>query len=375
MRTLLAVVCTTAVALLATAAAAPAAVLTTLNGIETEAQFVDPTSEADGIDQEPVLGRMAQMIRATPNDGWIAFGLFSFDSGDVLSAIKDAKARGVRMWAVQSGNQDNPVAQEMRQYVDTKLCHTFDNDACIALKVGDGHPIQHMKYALFSRTKNTGGAYRDNVVWFGTANLTSLSGARLFNDTLTIYNDPALWQDFRELWVAQWNGSPRTSDLYGLSLGHFTGTSGIEVAASPSATTDTVVANLKRITSGAGCEVRVLTAKLTRLDIVDRLVDMKGWGCAVAVVYGEGKCVAIDPLDEAGVLVKQSDKIHSKTILARGTAGTTVVLTGSQNFDVPSLRAIDELHARVPATPALYSGYLNYYARAWYAASWEHGCS
>src|ERR671914_2093171 len=143
MRTFIAAICASAVALLA-AAPAHSAVLTTLNGIETEAQFVDPTSEADGNDQEPAIGRVAQMIRATPNDGWIAFGLFSFGSGDVLSAIKDAKARGVRMWAVLSGNRaDNPVAVEFRQYVDTKVCHTVDNDACIALKVGDSHPIQH----------------------------------------------------------------------------------------------------------------------------------------------------------------------------------------------------------------------------------------
>ena len=47
----------------------------------------------------------------------------------------------------------------------------------------------HSKLFLFSRTKDATGVLRDNVSWFGSANLTYATGANSYNNTVTVYGD------------------------------------------------------------------------------------------------------------------------------------------------------------------------------------------
>ena len=51
----------------------------------------------------------------------------------------------------------------------------------------------HSKLYTFSQTRDPNGALRDDVVWLGSANMTHATGAKSFNNTLTIYGDTALY--------------------------------------------------------------------------------------------------------------------------------------------------------------------------------------
>ena len=54
--------------------------------------------------------------------------------------------------------------------------------------------IMHTKLFTFSTTKDPNGVLRDHVVWFGSANMTHATGAKTFNNTITIYGDQELYQ-------------------------------------------------------------------------------------------------------------------------------------------------------------------------------------
>jgi hypothetical protein len=378
-----------AVLVLALAFAAPAnagLVVTDLHGKRTELQIVNPDADPDGEDDAPVLDRVARMIRDVPAGQSVALGLYSVNYPDIREAIKEATSKGAHVYIAQSGDQSDPsklVALQLHQDLGANhhFCGAafapppaFRNYSCnSSIAATSANIIQHAKYAVFSQTRDTSGTLHSNVTWFGTANLTRETGGQAWNDTITVYDDVDLYNNFSSLWFTMATQSPRRSDYSpGVdSYNHFftAPSSGIEVRASPS-NTDLVVEELNKVAAGPGCEVRVIEAEMTRPAVGSKLAAMRTAGCSVQVVVDTLGCNTYRPMYNAGVTVKRRSQIHSKTMIIKGAGAVPryIVLTGSHNIQPGALNN-DEILVTVPAdysprylnVPLLYMGYYTYF--------------
>jgi PLD-like domain len=374
-------------ALAFTAPASASVFVTDLHGVRTELQTVNPDADPDGEDDAPVLDRMARMIRDVPPGQFVALGLFSVNYPDIREAIKEATTKGAYVYIVQSGDQADPsklVALQLHQ--DLGANHHFcgaayapappyRNYSCnSSISPISANIIQHAKYAVFSQTRDTSNVLRSNVTWFGTANLTRETGGQAWNDTITVYGDTDLYNNFSNLWLTMATQNPRRPDYSpgADSYNHFftAPTTGIEVKASPSSS-DLVIEELNRVATGPGCEVRVIEAEITRPAVGTKLASMKSAGCSVQVLVNDLGCNSHRPMYNAGVTIKTRSRVHSKTMILKGSDGRYTVLTGSHNVSPGALNN-DEILVRVPTdysprylnVPLLHMGYVNYFNEA-----------
>jgi hypothetical protein len=370
---------------LAASANAVAPTVSSLGGKRVEAQFVEPDTVADHEDEMPVLERIKQMILDVPPGGTIAMGIYSYNYTAIGDALATAKGRGVNVYVVESGDQDKLVgqAQELHDQLGTshRFCGTSapTNDSCNS---SWDPSIQHAKYAIFTQTRDTSGVLQSNVVWFGTANLTRETGAQSMNDTITVYGDTELYNDFFwDLFLPMWSQNPRVSGFTPSAnpatqpVSHFftSPTTGIEIKASPSEPHELLVDELNKISTGSNCQIRVLEASFRRSDVAMRLRDMRAGGCAVQVLLGtDVGCTALGILQSSpGLQIKQAlnTPIHSKTVITLGAGGNQSVFTGSHNV-LARVSKNDELLARLPVNGnPIYTAYVNYFNHGWSIAN------
>jgi hypothetical protein len=379
---------------LAAAANAVPPTVSSLGGKRVEAQFVEPDAVADHEDETPVLERVSQMIRDVPAGGTLAMGLYSVNYPVIYYELVNAVNRGVNVYIAESGDQDKDAGLGQEIHAIPGIHHIFcgpagsGNDSCTSLW---DPSIQHSKFATFSQTRDTSGAMQSNVVWFGTANLTHETGGQAMNDTITVYNDPDLFNNFFwGLFLSMWNQSPRqynfepNADPATQPTAHFftAPTTGIEVKASPSGnplsgvTHDLVVDELNKITPGPNCQIRVMEASFKRNAVANKLAQMKGAGCSVYLLAGTDLgCSAKATLQAAGVPIRQRDALHSKTMLTQGQSLHQSIFTGSHNV-LPGALKNDELLVRLPVdNNSLYMGYWNYFGQGWSNSSTTLTCT
>jgi hypothetical protein len=389
MRLALASLCALSLSLvLATTANAVAPTVSSLGGVRVEAQFVEPDAVADHNDETPVLERMSQMIRETPTGGTILMGLYSVDYPVIYYELYDAVVnRGVNVYIAESGDQDKDAGLAQEIHAIPGIHHIFcgptgsANDSCNSTW---NPSIQHAKYALFTQTKDTSGVMRNNVVWFGTANLTNATGGQAMNDTITVYGDNDLYNNFFwGLFLSMWNQSPRQSafapsaNTQTSPTSHFftSATTGIDVNASPSGSDDLLVDELNLVSPGSGCQVRVMEATFTRPAVATRLAQMRQAGCSVQVLVDTLGCASKTNLVNGGVTIKHRDALHSKTLITVGAAGHQNIYTGSHNTQPGALQN-DELLVRVPVDGnPIYSGYIAYFNEGWNNSSTTVPCT
>lgn len=316
-------------------------------------------------------------------------GLYSYHSYNILDAVRRARGRNVNVHILQDGSQRNQRSSYDLERVPGVLYNACNgqpgNTACIS---NQNSALQHNKYILFSQTRDWNNTLHSNVVWYGTANLTPETGARSFNDTMTVYGDFDLYDKFlTKVWNHQWAQSPRWADFY---EGDFTGARGrfrstgsrVEVRSSPNQEDgqagDLVASELNKVVVADGCEIQVMHNNFTRTDVADKLAAMRRGGCRIWVIVNTYSQAVRDTLTNAGIAMRRRDHLHQKTLTigssngnggryraADGTYYHHTVITGSHNLSFSARKLNDELLVTVPGNWDLFREYRQHGIRAW----------
>ena len=297
-----------------------------------------------------VTDELRRLIDSVPAGERIDGHIFSISVDGVAKALVDAQTRGVDVWISTDGAVADSTDPSKTQYLDQLAhkvyCKSAGYNGCVSSASGS---ISHTKLFVFSKATLPDGAVADDVIWLGSANQTYASGQRLYNNTLTLGGDTALYGDFRK-YLDDLYMRRTTTNYYDTSSGrgHLLRDSA-DVYISPDLDSDLVVNRLDDYTPDATCEVRVMQASIrdSRLDVVDRLVTMKKGGCTITVVADTVEPTALSRLKGAGIPVKHH-MIHDKVFVVK-SKGTYRVYTGSHNLSGSSAHKYDEIFVKLAA--------------------------
>jgi phosphatidylserine/phosphatidylglycerophosphate/cardiolipin synthase-like enzyme len=326
-----------------------------------------------GIDRNAV-DELARLIGTVPAGGRIDGHIYSISIDAVAKALLDAQLRGVDVRLSADGavaaSTDTAKTEFLDKLTNKVYCTHTNNTACISTA---DEAISHTKLFVFSTATAPDGIAASNVVWLGSANQTYASGARLYNNTVTIYGDASLYTQLRS-YLGDLFSQQRRADYYdpASGRGHFLA-SAADVYASPEATTDLVVNRLDDITPDVDCRVRVMQASVrdSRLDVVDELAKLKRGGCHIWVVSDTVEPRALAALHAAGIPVHQMP-IHDKAFIVSARFGGTQefrIYTGSHNLSSGSAHRFDEIFVKLaPETGSshpIYDAYFTHFNDAY----------
>jgi hypothetical protein len=341
-----------------------------LAGYPTWVHFTDPP--AHGGEDPTILDEIVRLINDTPDDGTIHAAIHSLTANTVADALQDARARGVTVLVAEDGSDrfdsDGSPLELHDAFGDD---HVFCGDGVEGQNYGcittDASGIMHSKLYTFSRTRDPNGTLRDDVVWFGSANMTYATGAATFNNTVTIYGDAGLFADldgyFGQLFAQDHFAGNNFYDAP-LKRGYYDHATA-RIYASPEQDSDLVVNRLNDIEPGDDCEVRVMHASIhdSRPQIVDLLVDLEQGGCDVEIIANNVETDSPAELEDAGVSVRKNI-VHDKVVIvAARFAGSPdvrhLVFTGSHNWTYSANYRNDELFVKIEdeAIHALYAAH------------------
>jgi hypothetical protein len=345
----------------------------TSGSVRMEAHFTD--LRAGATQDMSILNHVIYLIDNAPAGSTIRTAVHNISANVVQAALQRAKDRGVTVYVVMSGNHHpgdpaddgDTSPEDLQAYLDGgagtrfRWCvnggsYTGEGwDGCIARHAS---AIMHSKLFLFSRTKDATGVLRDYVSWFGSANLTYATGANTYNNTVTVYGDKTLYDNFvAKYWAPLWaKTSYANNDFYDSSSGrgYFGGsTFNLQVYASPEQETDLVYNRINYVEPDTACAIRVAEAMFndTRNNVAQLLVSKKQQGCWVSVAVGSIGSQALATLRNAGIAVRRINT-HDKFILVKGRyAGSTttrrIVFTGSHNLSHSANYLNDELFVKL----------------------------
>ncbi|NGN63095.1 hypothetical protein G5C51_04135 [Streptomyces sp. A7024] len=361
------------------------AVSMTIGSTQADIVFNDPVA-LGGADPAQI-DHLVALINGAPADSTIHMAISSITLDEVYNAIAAAVSRGVRVQVVQNG-----LGRDYEDSTPTDLAtllganHRWCDHGSSTLAYGAGclsrnnTGLMHAKYILFSRTKDSSGTPRDNVVWFGTPNMTNSTGKNEFNDSFTFYGDRTLYTNFStELWTPMWNErSYSNDDFYDAATprGYFgSSASHTQVYASPEQNTDLVVNRLNYITADDECRIRVMEAAIadSRPAVTDKIVALKRGGCRVWVGTGSIQSASLAKLKNAGIPVRKAP-VHDKTIIvyakyAGSAANRTLVFTGSHNITYSALHYNDEILVKVEDSQPMYDAFYDHFNDAYNTGS------
>jgi phosphatidylserine/phosphatidylglycerophosphate/cardiolipin synthase-like enzyme len=359
----------------ATAPEGPSQVMAaaTSGTVRMEAHFTDLRGGAT--QDMSILNHVIYLIDNAPAGSTIRTAIHNISANVVQAALQRAKDRGVTIYVVMSGNHHpgdpaddgDTSPEDLQAYLDGgsgarfRWCVNGGSytgagwDGCIARRES---AIMHSKLFLFSRTRDAAGVLRDNVSWFGSANPTYATGANSYNNTVTVYGDKTLYDNFvTKYWAPLWaKTSYASNDFYdsGSGRGYFGGsTFNLQVYASPEQQTDIVYNRLTYVEPDTACAIRVAEAMFndTRNNVAQLLVAKKRAGCWVSVAVGSIGSQSLATLRGAGITVQRINT-HDKFILVKGRyAGSTttrrIVFTGSHNLSHSANYLNDELFVKL----------------------------
>lgn len=345
----------------------------TQGAVRMEAHFTD--LRAGATQDMSILNHVIYLIDNAPAGSTIRAAVHNISANVVQAALQRAKDRGVVIYVVMSGNHHpgdpaddgDTSPEDLQAYLDGgagtrfRWCVNGGSytgagwDGCIARH---SSALMHSKLFLFSRTKDATGVVRDWVSWFGSANLTYATGANSYNNTVTVYGDKTLYDNFvNKYWAPLWaKTSYAGNDFYdsGTGRGYFGGSSfNLQVYASPEQQTDLVYNRINYVEPDTACAIRVAEAMFndTRNNVAQLLVEKKRAGCWVSVAVGSIGSQSLATLRNAGIAVRRIDT-HDKFILVKGRyAGSTttrrIVFTGSHNLSHSANYINDELFVKL----------------------------
>lgn len=347
--------------------------VSTVGTVRLEAHFTDLSGGAT--QDMSILNHLIYLVDSAPAGAIIRAAIHNVSANVVQQAFQRAKDRGVTVYVVHSGHQypgspgddADTSPEDLQRYLDGGAGTRFrwctsggtlagaGYDGCISR---DPSALMHSKLVLISRTRDTGGTVRDNVVWLGSANMTYATGANSYNNTVTVYGDRSFYDGFvGEYWTRLWNRTAFTgNDYYDSSSGrgYFGGSvANLQVYASPEQGTDLVYNRLTYVDPDTACAIRVAEAMFTsgRTSVAELLVAKKRQGCWVSVAVGSIDAEPLAVLRNAGIAVKKINT-HDKFILVKGRyAGSAdvrrLVFTGSHNLSHSANYINDELFVKL----------------------------
>jgi hypothetical protein len=361
---------------------APQSVTATVASAQVEATFNDPV--AHGGQDVAQLNEMIRLINCTPAGATIRMAIYSITANIVYQAIADAKGRGVVVQVVHNGedkNSGDSTPTDLASLLGAN--HHWCDHGSASLAYGGGcisndpSSLMHAKYLLFSQTEDLSGVMRSNVTWFGSPNQTYASGADLFNNSMVVYGDATLYNNFVTYeWTPMWQeNSYSGNDFYDASTprGYFSSSySGVTAYASPQQQTDLVADRLSYVNPNSSCRLRVMEASIhdTRSAVVNQLVTLHKGGCLVWVTVGSIDAGVLKTLVNNGIAV-HSAPVHDKLIVFYGsyadvTTNRYTIFTGSHNLTQSALTVNDELLIKVQDVPqALYQAFYNHFNDAY----------
>jgi hypothetical protein len=313
-----------------------------------------------------------------PAGGRIDGHIYSITVDSVAKALLDAQTRGVDVRMSMDGDVASSADTAKTSYLDhlanRVYCTHSNNRSCIS--TADG-AISHTKLFTFSKATAPDGAVSSNVVWFGSANQTYASGARLYNNTVTVYGEASLYTQLRA-YLGDLYSQERHADYYDpdSGRGHLLAAAA-DIYASPEAQTDLVVNRLDDITPDSSCRIRVMQASVrdSRLDVVARLATLKRGGCQVWVVASTVEPEALAALHTARIPVRKMP-IHDKAFIVYGKIGAAHqyrIYSGSQNLSGGAAHKYDEIFVKLaPETGAahpIYDAYFTHFGDAYNAGT------
>ncbi|WP_437805718.1 phospholipase D-like domain-containing protein [Sorangium sp. So ce1078] len=371
-----------------------------IDGVHSWAHFTNPSGNED----LKIINHLIQLIKDTPPNETIQAAVHSLNIREVYEALEEAKQKGVNIQVVHNGADQfhkpgKPWETEdkfpdklhlllgERDGQDDETFHIFcgkdkqnraANHGCIT-KAKSG--MMHAKFFAFSKTIVEDGAgaldVRDNVVWFGSSNLTHHS-AKTFNNAITIYGDADLYLGFVGYFddLVDLNKSKHKHiehpDYYNDEItpkkGFWKSGSGkVRVYASPERDGNLVLRQLKKIKAEPGCKVHVAQAMITDVDLVNRLIKLSQGKCVVKVATAK-RTKFVKKLKRNNVSVKINKDIHDKNVLVYARVNSPefryFVFTGSHNWVPSADNKNDEILVRLESE-SLYYAYRDHFYRSY----------
>lgn len=348
---------------------------TPLGGHPVHAHFTNPP--AFGGNDPTILDEAIRLIDDTPKGATIRAAIHSLTVNGVGEALIAAKKRGVTVRVAEDGSDELDADETPRKlaaalganHVFCGAGKTNGNHGCVT---SDPSGIMHTKLFTFSKTKDPKGVMREEVAWFGSANMTHATGAKTFNNTITVYGDHALYQNLNTYFGHLFNQKHYSgNDYYDADekRGFFV-TDTARIYLSPNEDGDLVKSRLNDIDADKSCRVRVAQSMIhdARIELVDLLVSLKKGGCKVWVVGNDIEPKSLARLKGAGISVHEN-KVHDKTIIvdakfAGSSKNRYLVFTGSHNWTYSANYRNDELFVRLESK-ALYDAFYAHWSDAY----------
>lgn len=331
-------------------------------GVKIETTFAEPKGDTKDM---RILDELVRLIDAAQPGSTIDFAIHSISVNEVKAAIMRARtpARGVTIRVAHNGEDIKAEDSTPRDLAlalkpsEHRWCGNVDKGGKVGGCIANGQSsIMHSKLVLFSKTRDKSGAIRSNVSWFGSANMTFQTGAKTFNNTVTVYGDKELYEELEQKYFERlWNEKHGDVPTIASAGSH------VSVATSPSGP-DLILARLAGVVPTAGCNIRVAQAMIHngRRALVERLVQLKKGGCDVFVAANPGGAdqPMIDLMKAGGIVVKKAHT-HDKLVLVQAKTGCgtpqgcknekrkKIVFTGSHNWTSSANGLNDELFVRI----------------------------
>lgn len=328
-----------------------------------EINFTSPKNIDRGNYSFTIINRFIDLLNATPAKDSVFFSMFMFSYTPAIDAIKDADARGVKMFVLLDSSRSESISSCKEAYPAMRnLKNAVYRSVINNLGNGNSNAINHNKFAIFSSIVSTNRGILKNVV-FQTSNNFTQTQCSYFQDNIVL-SDSALFNAYRETWWDIYTHAKATMEGYQYKE-YSNDDASLKAYFFPKIKNgkyfapDPVVQLLQQITSPSTAQIRILMATWTngRSEIVESLNTLLKNGAKVKLILSEDAAKSLsdnlNTLKTNGAEVRVFDyvsgsfkkSVHSKYLLIDGQVNgqqAEIVATGSENYTGAALKTNNE---------------------------------
>lgn len=325
-----------------------------------DALFTEVSKVRTGAVSLTILDQLIGLINATPEGETIHLNVFLFDYKPLVESIKKASNRGVKVHVMMDLGREESHEINPLIYHDLKRTLEVKGGSAVSI-VSDASTtaINHNKYVLFTKVVTTTGMV-PNVVFQTSHNFTE-ADARKFQDAVMFSNEglynafKANWEDMKtkatagmkNFYYNEYSDQATNITAYFLPKRR-NGTAYGE---------DSIIEFLNSIENPATATIKIGMSDWTntRLNIVQKLAELRGQGATIEVVVknkiDDNIMAGLRDLEKNGAYLKVYNmamaNIHSKFLLIegnwKGNGNAKILITGSHNFTQNALRNNNEI--------------------------------
>lgn len=355
--------------------------------IETYFNTPGFTGQTSTVIEDQIL----KLISQANSNTQINIALYTFNRVPVAIEILKAQARGARIQVVMDGKSKSD-SQKPGSAIHALLTGTADlpglncrNKNCVTFcsRSCNGLWINHNKFFLFSKLNGefenqTNTESSHSIVAQTSSNMTE-GQLYHYNDLIVVKDDPTFYKGMLDYWKRLNKNSFKFNKVSTIQ-----GQNGIKSYFFPRLIgSDPVLKTLNEVK----CDqpesiIRVVQSRFddSRAYLAKKLSQLSQQGCDVKVIVRDepsanspGKKIVQTLRDSIAILPYETEtsesqrlnSIHSKIVLIRARMNgsksiSTLVLTGSHNFNLTSLKTNDEVLFKVKDRPT-FDAYLNFW--------------